>query len=70
VETKRPKLKGNSSTWSACGRCRKTPLKATITGTIERQGVVIDKLHYQSKPGLHVTGNLYRPGITRQTRKD
>ena len=39
----------------------KTPLKATITGTVDRDDVVIDLLHYQSKPGLYVTGNLYRP---------
>ncbi len=40
---------------------QKTPLYATITGTVERGDVVIEKLHYQSKPGLYVTGNLYRP---------
>jgi cephalosporin-C deacetylase-like acetyl esterase len=39
----------------------KTPLKATVTGTLEHEGVVIEKLHYQSKPGLYVTANLYRP---------
>jgi cephalosporin-C deacetylase-like acetyl esterase len=39
----------------------KTPLAAKITGTVERDGVVIDKLHFQSRPGLYVTGNLYRP---------
>jgi cephalosporin-C deacetylase-like acetyl esterase len=39
----------------------KTPLHPTITGTLEHQGVVIDKLHFQSKPSLYVTGNLYRP---------
>src|SRR5207248_9634237 len=39
----------------------KTPLKATVTGTIERGGVTIEKLHYQSKPGLYVTGNLHLP---------
>lgn len=39
----------------------KTPLKATITGSLERDGVVIDKLHFQSVPGLYVTANLYRP---------
>ncbi len=40
----------------------KTPLDATVTGTLERDGaVVIEKLHFQSRPGLYVTGNLYRP---------
>ena len=39
----------------------KTPLHATVTGTLERGDVVIEKLHFQSKPGLYVTGNLYRP---------
>jgi dienelactone hydrolase len=39
----------------------KTPLKATITGTVETPDCIIDNLHYQSKPGLYVTGNLYRP---------
>ena len=39
----------------------KTPLKATITGTLERDGYAVDLIHYQSRPGLYVTGNLYRP---------
>jgi cephalosporin-C deacetylase-like acetyl esterase len=39
----------------------RTPLKATVTGTVPRGDVVIEKLHYQSRPGLYVTGNLYRP---------
>jgi hypothetical protein len=30
----------------------KTDLKATVTGTVDRDGVVIEKLHFQSKPGL------------------
>lgn len=37
------------------------PLQATVTRTFESQGVVIDNLHYQSRPGLYVTANLYRP---------
>ena len=39
----------------------KTPLEATVTGTIEGDGFVVDMLHYQSMPRLYVTGNLYRP---------
>jgi dienelactone hydrolase len=39
----------------------KTPLKATVTGQVEAHGVIVEKLHYQSKPGLYVTANLYRP---------
>ena len=30
----------------------KTPLHATVTGTLERDDVVIEKLHFQSRPGL------------------
>ena len=48
----------------------KTPLKATVTGTLERGAVVIEKLHYQSKPGLYVTTNLYRPKSANPDRKD
>jgi cephalosporin-C deacetylase-like acetyl esterase len=38
----------------------KTPLKATVTGTVEAHGVVVEKVHFQSKPGLYVTANVYR----------
>jgi dienelactone hydrolase len=40
----------------------RTPLAAQVTGTLECDGaVVIEKLHFQSRPGLYVTANLYRP---------
>ncbi|MGC1275076.1 MAG: CocE/NonD family hydrolase [Planctomycetaceae bacterium] len=39
----------------------RTPLEATVTGTMELEDVVIEKLHFQSRPGLYVTANLYRP---------
>lgn len=39
----------------------KTPLNAKVTGSVEGDDFVVEKLHFQSKPGLYVTGNLYRP---------
>jgi len=39
----------------------RTPLAPTITGSVQGEGYVVDLLHYQSLPGLYVTGNLYRP---------
>jgi dienelactone hydrolase len=39
----------------------KGPLHATVTGTYEGDGFVVEKLHYQSRPRLYVTANLYRP---------
>jgi len=40
---------------------QKTPLKATITGTLQSGNYIVDMLHYQSRPRLYVTANLYRP---------
>jgi dienelactone hydrolase len=39
----------------------KTPLKATVTGRLEFPNFTVEKLHYQSKPGLYVTANVYSP---------
>lgn len=39
----------------------KTDLKATVTGSLEREGIIVEKIHFQSRPGLYVTANLYRP---------
>lgn len=39
----------------------KGDLKPVVTGTREKDGVVVENLQFQSKPGLYVTGNLYRP---------
>ena len=39
----------------------RTPLQATVTGTLEGDGYTVEMIHYQSRPGLYVTGNLYRP---------
>jgi len=39
----------------------RTPLQATVTGILERGDYVVEKIHFQSLPGAHVAGNLYRP---------
>ena len=39
----------------------KTPLNATITGTLHRDGYRIEKIIYESFPNHHVTANLYIP---------
>jgi dienelactone hydrolase len=39
----------------------KSDLKVTITGTIDRDDFRVEKLYYQSLPGLYVTANLYLP---------
>lgn len=39
----------------------RTDLKPEITGTIESEGFIVEKITFQSRPGLYVTGNLYRP---------
>jgi dienelactone hydrolase len=39
----------------------RTPLQATITGKLERDLFRVEKVHFQSRPGLYVTGNLYLP---------
>lgn len=39
----------------------KSDLKVTITGTLERDDFRVEKLHFQSLPGLYVTANFYLP---------
>ena len=39
----------------------RTPLKAQITGRLQRDGYRIEKVVFQSLPGLYVTGNFYVP---------
>ena len=39
----------------------RTELKPVITGRIEQPDCVVEKLHFQSMPGLYVTANLYLP---------
>ncbi len=39
----------------------KSPLRATVTGVVEHDEFTVEKVHFQSVPGLYVTGNLYIP---------
>ncbi len=39
----------------------RSPIHATVTGTLDRGDYVVEKIHFQSLPGAHVAGNLYRP---------
>lgn len=39
----------------------RTDLKATVTGRLEHDEFIVEKLHFQSSPGLYVTANLYIP---------
>src|SRR5262245_63449146 len=39
----------------------RAPLKAAVTGRLDKDGYTVEKLHFQSRPGLYVTANLYLP---------
>ncbi len=47
----------------------KTPLHATVTGELEGDGFRVEKLHFQSRPRLYVTANLYRPAKVDPNRR-
>ncbi len=39
----------------------RTPLEAKVTGRVEHDEFTVENIHFQSRPGLYVTGNLYVP---------
>jgi hypothetical protein len=61
-EQKRPELRRQfldmMGLWPLPAR---TDLKPVVTGTIDCEHFTIEKLHFQSIPGLYVTANLYVP---------
>jgi len=42
----------------------RTSLNAKVTGTVEGEGFVVEKLVFESRPGLFVTANVYSPKRT------
>jgi hypothetical protein len=47
----------------------RTDLKPVITGTIDAEHFTVEKLHFQSSPGLYVIGNLYLPKASRERKR-
>jgi dienelactone hydrolase len=50
----------------------RTDLKAAVTGKVEADGFTVEKVVFQSRPGLYVTADLYLPqpaGASPATRK-
>ena len=43
----------------------KTPLRAQTTGRLDGDGYRVEMLHYQSRPRLYVTANLFRPAVVK-----
>ncbi|MEM1444380.1 MAG: CocE/NonD family hydrolase, partial [Verrucomicrobiota bacterium] len=39
----------------------RSDLKAKVTGKLERDGIIVENIVFQSRPGLYVTANFYRP---------
>src|SRR6056297_5983 len=40
---------------------QRTSLQPVVTGMLEHDDIIVERLHFQSLPGLYVTANLYRP---------
>jgi dienelactone hydrolase len=43
----------------------KTPLNPVITGTIKKEGFIVEKLYFESQPGFYVTAALFLPTTKR-----
>jgi dienelactone hydrolase len=53
--------------WRSFGRMPRTPcpLDPELLGVLNRDGYAIERLTFQSRPGVRVTANLYRPDPSR-----
>jgi cephalosporin-C deacetylase-like acetyl esterase len=47
---------------------QRTPLNVKITGMVHKKGYRIEKLYFESLPGLYVRGNLYVPDSIKDKR--
>ena len=47
----------------------KTPLNAVIHGKVKRPGFTVEKVYFESIPGFHVTGLLFRPANAKPGQK-
>ncbi|MCK4346426.1 MAG: acetylxylan esterase [Bacteroidales bacterium] len=47
---------------------KRTELNVRITGTVQKEGYRIEKLYYESLPGLYVPANLYIPDKIKKPR--
>lgn len=59
---RRPELRRQALSMMGFDRMpAKTPLQVRVTGSFERETHRVEKIVFQSMPGLYVTGNLYLP---------
>ena len=47
--------------WTLGEMPKRTPLNARVTGVLREDGFTIEKVLFESRPGFHVTSNVYRP---------
>jgi len=48
----------------------RTPLNAVVHGKVQRDGYTVEKVYFESVPGFHVTGLLFRPSGENATSSD
>lgn len=44
----------------------RTPMDLQVTNLLEREGYVVENIHFQPWPGAYVAGNLYRPAVVEE----